>query len=133
MKSFLNNFLVLQTSISKKNYLHDIISYFMHEVASGLSYMHSIGIIHRDIKGQNVLLQIDGSIKLCDLGIAKKAKKLKSSKHQFSTLIGTPHFMAPEVIDIVKKPKQKYGFESDIWSLGALMYELSTGAPRISR
>lgn len=102
--------------------------YFLHEIASGLNYMHNKNIIHRDIKGQNILLSPGGQVKICDFGIAKQAA---GSDTSYETVIGTPHFMSPEIINKLnnKKSNTKYTVMADIYSLAATAYEMITLNP----
>jgi len=89
-----------------------------------LSYLHKSGIIHRDIKAANILLTVQGRVLLCDFGVA--ASLVSSSVHaKRSTFVGTPYWMAPEVITEGKT----YDQSADIWSLGITLYEMACGNP----
>lgn len=95
------------------------------EMLIALQYIHKEGIIHRDIKAANVLINTDGHVKLCDFGVAAQ---LSSSQYKRTSMIGTPYWMAPEVI----KEGSGYNQKADIWSLGITLYEMITGAPPFS-
>lgn len=85
----------------------------------GLEYFHSKCIIHRDIKGGNILLNEDGTILLCDFGVSAHIRN-KQNRHTF---VGSPNWMAPEVIEQING----YGLKADIWSLGMTALELANG------
>lgn len=88
---------------------------------TGLEYLHSLNMIHRDIKSANILLTHGGECKLADFGVSAE---LESTLAKRKTLIGTPYWMAPEVVQ-----SAEYDTSADIWSLGITAYEMVTGAP----
>jgi protein-serine/threonine kinase len=106
------------------------------ELALGLKYVHEAGVIHRDLKTNNVLILEDGRVQLCDFGVSGTLEPQKSKR---STIVGTPAWMAPEMqaqwvkdadprnplkpIDIL------YGNEIDIWAYGCTIHEMASGFP----
>lgn len=91
------------------------IAYICREILRGLSYLHSNKVIHRDIKGQNVLLTDNAEVKLVDFGVSAQLDRTIGRRNTF---IGTPYWMAPEVIACEENPDATYDNRSDLWSLG---------------
>ncbi|OAK98051.1 MAP kinase-like protein [Phaeosphaeriaceae sp. SRC1lsM3a] len=104
-----------------------LIQNFVRQILQGLSYLHSSDIIHRDIKGANILVDNKGSVKISDFGISKRieASTLGGSKKgaQRVSLQGSVFWMAPEVVR-----QTAYTRKADIWSLGCLVVEMFTGS-----
>jgi protein-serine/threonine kinase len=106
------------------------------ELALGLKYVHEAGVIHRDLKTNNVLILEDGRVQLCDFGVSGTLEPQKSKR---STIVGTPAWMAPELQqEWVKdadprnplQPKEiQYGNEIDIWAYGCTLHEMASGFP----
>ncbi len=126
----------------------NLIKIFLKQVLEGLEYLHSKGIVHRDIKSANILLDVKGNIKLFDFGCSAqyiessskmpsapngdisafstdlKEMQVNNSEEFLDSLKGTLPWMAPEVVC-----QKKYGKKADVWSLGCTVLEMATGKP----
>ncbi|KAJ3247450.1 putative protein serine/threonine kinase [Chytriomyces hyalinus] len=99
----------------------DLIAIILRETLQGIHYIHSQGMIHRDLKAANLLLTDTGHVKLADFGVSAQVTATITKKNTFC---GTPYWMAPEVI-----VRSAYNSKTDIWSLGITCIELATGLP----
>ncbi|KAK7163052.1 hypothetical protein R3I93_007178 [Phoxinus phoxinus] len=104
----------------------DWTAYISREILRGLTHLHQHKVIHRDIKGQNVLLTENAEVKLVDFGVSAQLDRTVSRRNTF---IGTPYWMAPEVIACDENPEATYDYKSDLWSLGITAIEMAEGAP----
>ncbi|KAM6294622.1 STE20-like serine/threonine-protein kinase [Aegotheles albertisi] len=91
-----------------------------------LQYLHGCKIIHRDVKAGNVLLTLDGDVKLADFGVSAKNSSTVQRRVSF---IGTPYWMAPEVVQCETSKESPYGYKVDIWSLGITLIEMAEMEP----
>lgn len=96
------------------------------QILQGLAYLHAHQIMHRDVKGANILVSNNGTIKLADFGASKKITEMLT-QYDCKSLKGTPYWMAPEVI-----MQAGHGRSADIWSIGATVVEMLTGKPPYS-
>uniref|UniRef100_A0AAY5E8G8 non-specific serine/threonine protein kinase n=1 Tax=Electrophorus electricus TaxID=8005 RepID=A0AAY5E8G8_ELEEL len=96
------------------------------QMLEALVYLHTMKIIHRDLKAGNILLTLDGNIKLADFGVS--AKNMKTLQRR-DTFIGTPYWMAPEVVMCETTKDTPYDYKADIWSLGITLIELAQIEP----
>ncbi|KAF9678659.1 hypothetical protein SADUNF_Sadunf07G0057900 [Salix dunnii] len=98
-----------------------LVAFYIAQVLEGLVYLHEQGVIHRDIKGANILTTKEGLVKLADFGVATKLTEADVNTH---SVVGTPYWMAPEVIEM-----SGVCAASDIWSVGCTVIELLTCVP----
>ena len=101
----------------EKLFPNDVALFYTSEVVLAIAYLHSKGIVYRDMKPENILIAADGHIKMSDMGFAKK---IDSSKTH--SVCGTPEYLAPEIII-----QKGHGLSVDWWALGVLIYEMITG------
>lgn len=104
-----------------------VIRFLTSQVLDGLSYLHSRLILHRDLKADNLLLDLDGTIKISDFGISKRSRDIYSNDAEMS-MQGTIFWMAPEVVrNVVQNEKKGYSGKVDVWSLGCVILEMYAG------
>ncbi|KAG7331116.1 hypothetical protein KOW79_005085 [Hemibagrus wyckioides] len=106
-----------------------VISYILCGALLGLQHLHNNRIIHRDVKGNNILLTTDGGVKLVDFGVSAQ---LSSARLHRNTSVGTPFWMAPEVIACEQQLDYSYDARCDVWSLGITAIELAEGDPPLA-
>ncbi|KAF4979000.1 hypothetical protein FZEAL_4731 [Fusarium zealandicum] len=100
----------------------NLVGVYMTQVLQGLQYLHDQGVIHRDIKGANILTTKDGTVKLADFGVSTST--LAGGQDKEAQVVGTPYWMAPEIIQLSGATSA-----SDIWSVGCTVIELLQGRP----
>jgi len=100
----------------KEHVTEEVLWEYLHDLAHGLSYLHSKGMIHRDIKCQNILIGENGELKIGDLGLLAYDKNGENVEYA-----GTEAYFAPEIIK-----EKKYNAKVDVWALGCVMYYLAT-------
>lgn len=102
-----------------------LIKIYLKQILNGTKYIHEKGIVHRDIKSSNVLVDHTGNIKLADFGCSADINiNILADSQVLTCLKGTLPWMAPEVVN-----QRKYGRKADIWSIGCLLIEMVTGNP----
>ncbi|KAL0218500.1 hypothetical protein P9112_004153 [Eukaryota sp. TZLM1-RC] len=102
----------------------DVVKHYTRQILEGVSYLHSHSIIHRDLKGANLLIDNNGVVKVADFGASRKLQGYHTALNECRSLKGTPFWMAPEVIE-----QAAYGRAADIWSIGCCVIEMLSGRP----
>lgn len=133
-----NNDVVIVLEYARFGDLRNLLSYFSSHSSAipervvktlmvgclrGVQYIHSMGILHRDIKSQNILITEEGVVKICDFGIAAES----GSSSLLQSCVGTLQYMAPEVVK-----GMEYDMTADVWSLGCVFYELLWRTPLVT-
>lgn len=93
------------------------------QVAKALAHAHAQGLIHRDVKPKNIMINKDGVVKLADMGLARETSDIKAAKHEQGKAFGTPYYIAPEQV----RGEVDIDGRADIYSLGATLYHMITG------
>uniref|UniRef100_A0A7M6DQA5 Protein kinase domain-containing protein n=1 Tax=Clytia hemisphaerica TaxID=252671 RepID=A0A7M6DQA5_9CNID len=115
LAGLISNFGALNESIYQR---------YTQQIMSGVHYLHKFGVIHRDIKGANILITVKGNIKLIDFGCAKELSISVGSTVLLKSVKGTPYWMSPETVR-----GTGCNHKSDIWSVGCTVMEMATGKP----
>jgi len=106
-----------------KSFALSTVREYTKQILEGLEYLHSNNIIHRDIKGGNILVNANRTVKLADFGASTTLTQFNQTQ-ETTTIKGTPYFMAPEVL-----ANSKYGRKADVWAVGCTMIQMLTGEP----
>ncbi|PRW61141.1 mitogen-activated kinase kinase kinase NPK1 isoform X1 [Chlorella sorokiniana] len=106
------------------SFKESVIKVYTKQILLGLEYLHSKGVMHRDIKGANILVDNTGLVKLADFGASKKLEDLVTVADGNKSVRGTPYWMAPEVIT-----QTGHGRQADLWSVACTVLEMATGRP----
>ncbi|KAL0231485.1 hypothetical protein GEMRC1_010889 [Eukaryota sp. GEM-RC1] len=102
----------------------DVVKHYTRQILEGVHYLHTNSIIHRDLKGANLLIDSNGVVKVADFGASRKLQGFHTAMNECRSLKGTPFWMAPEVV-----VQAAYGRQADIWSIACCVIEMATGIP----
>ena len=102
-----------------------LVKFFTAQILEGLAYLHSRNIWHRDLKGDNILVNADGICKISDFGISKQTAEAYDSFGAATNMRGSVFWMAPEMIH--SQTERTYSGKVDIWSLGCVVLEMWSG------
>jgi serine/threonine protein kinase len=102
-----------------------VLRQYTRQCYEGIAYIHSHAVMHRDIKGANILVAANGSLKIADFGASAQLRGTVTEQNDTASLRGTPFWMAPEVIR-----QERYGRSADCWSMGMTVIEMATANHR---
>ncbi len=113
----------LRRAVQLHHFTEAQIAYVAHEILLGIQYLHSINLVHRDLKSENVMMSINGDVKIIDFGLCTEATNEQMTNNELEGMVGSPFWMPPEMIR-----REKYGPAVDLWSLGICICELANGS-----
>lgn len=119
----------LSRKLQPKRLPEPVFKFVIRETLKALEHLHNAGIVHRDIKGQNILMTDTGQVRLIDFGVSAQMAAKQTKRNTF---IGTPYWMAPEVIATDNQADAWYDQRSDVWSMGITAIEIAEGEPPLS-
>jgi polo-like kinase 1 len=118
---YCRNYTLKDLSKRRKRLTEFEVRVYIGQIVKAMIYIHQQGVIHRDLKLGNILINEQMDAKICDFGLSTKIKNEGDSK---KTICGTPNYIAPEILE-----EQGHSYEVDIWSIGVIMYALLFGKP----
>ncbi|CEH17056.1 related to ser thr protein kinase [Ceraceosorus bombacis] len=121
---YVENGSLLHTLKAFGNFPEKLVASYVVKILEGLNYLHEMKVVHCDLKAANILTTKNGNVKLSDFGVSLNLKAVEAIKNVKNDAIGTPNWMAPEVIEL-----KGASTSADIWSLGCTIIELLTGKP----
>ena len=111
--------------LTKYDIPEDWAAFYVAEIVLAVDSIHQIAYVHRDLKPENLLIDRDGHLKLADFGSCMRMDS--DGLIRSDTAVGTPDYVAPEVLNVLNDSKQSYGKECDLWSVGIILFEMLTG------